>query len=355
MSAVAEVVSTQAEAEALERPPLLVIEPLRAFLAEAGFGDGELTWRRIGDGHSNVTYLLELDGRRLVLRRGPRPPLPPTTHDMLREARIQRLLSAAGVPVPQILAVCADETVLGVPFYVMEHLDGVVVTDTIPAALADPAGRRGLAFAAVDALAALHAVDVTAGELAQIGRPDGYLTRQVDRFATLWPTVSRRVLPEVDQVAAWLAAHLPASAGSSVVHGDFRIGNLMLARSAPAAVEAILDWEMATVGDPLADLGYFIATYAEPGAVATPLELTPVTRGDGFPRRRDLVARYVDRTGADVSALAWYQTLALFKAAVFCEAIHTRWLAGERPGDTFAPTLTAGVPALLAEAQRVSA
>lgn len=120
-------------------------------------------------------------------------------------------------------------------------------------------------------------------------------------------------------------------------------------------MQAILDWEMATLGDPLADLGYFVATYAEPGAVATPLELTPVTRGDHFPRRRELVERYVERTGADVSALAWYEALALFKAAVFCEAIHTRWLDGERPGDTFAPTLTAGVPALLAEARRVSA
>jgi aminoglycoside phosphotransferase (APT) family kinase protein len=124
----------------------------------------------------------------------------------------------------------------------------------------------------------------------------------------------------------------------------------MYRRQAPASVHAILDWEMATLGDPLADLGYLVATYADADAVSTPLELTTVTRGEGYPRRADLVERYVERTGADVSTLSWYETLALWKAAVFCEAIYTRWLDGERPGDTFAPTLAHGVPVLLAQA-----
>lgn len=147
---------------------------------------------------------------------------------------------------------------------------------------------------------------------------------------------------------------MSGSARASVVHGDYRIGNIMLSAEAPASVLAILDWEMATLGDPLADLGYFVATYADPDAVATPLELTPVTRGAGFLRRAELVARYVERTGADVRALEWYQALALWKAAVFCEAIHTRWLAGERPGDQLAPALEQGVPTLLAEAARAA-
>ncbi|MGM7671681.1 phosphotransferase family protein [Microbacterium sp. A93] len=345
-----EVVRTREEASLLGRPPLLVLDALADHLREVGLGDGDLQWSRIGDGHSNITYLLDVGGRKLVLRRGPRPPLPPSTHDMLREARVQRLLGAAGVPVPEILDVCADESVLGVPFYVMEHLDGDVVTDRMPPALDDAEGRRALPFAAVDTLAGLHALDVSTEGLSTLGRPDGYLRRQVERFASLWPNVSRRTLPEVDRLADWLLANLPVSARASVVHGDYRIGNLMYRREGPASVHAILDWEMATLGDPLADLGYLVATYAEADAVPTPLELTTVTRGEGYPRRADLIERYVERTGADVSALAWYEVLALWKAAVFCEAIYTRWLDGERPGDTFAPTLAQGVPVLLAQA-----
>ncbi|WP_460772803.1 phosphotransferase family protein [Microbacterium sp. GXF7504] len=345
-----EIVATSAVAAQLPQPPLLVLEPLRAYLRDVGFAVPTLQATRIGDGHSNVTFLLDLGDRRVVLRRGPRPPFPPSTHDMVREARILRALGEAGVPVPSVLDVCEDEAVLGVPFYLMAHLDGLVVTDAMPALLDAPTDRERLAYAAVDALAALHAVDVTRPAIAGIGRPDGYLRRQVDRFAGLWPAVSRRAIPAVDTMAAWLADHLPDSARASVVHGDYRIGNLMYAPSAPASVLAVLDWEMATLGDPLADLGYFVATYAEPGARATPLELTPVTRLPGFPTRDELVARYVERTGADVSALDWYRALALFKAAVFCEAIHTRWLDGETPGDAFGASLAQGVPALLREA-----
>lgn len=351
--ATVDVALTRAEAERMPLPPLLVIETLRTWLAEQQLGEGELRWERIGEGHSNATFLIEVGGRRLVLRRGPRPPLPPSTHDMLREARVQRALGAAGVPVPRILAVCEDDAVLGTPFYVMEHLDGVVITDAVPAELDDPAGHRGIGFAAVDALADLHAVDVSGGALARLGRPDGYLGRQVERFRSLWPMATRRDIPAVHTLADRLAADLPVSARASVVHGDYRIGNLMFEREAPARVRAVLDWEMATLGDPLADLGYFVATYADPGAVATPLELTPVTRGADFPRRAELVAHYAECTGADVSALDWYQALALWKSAVFCEAIYSRWLAGESPGDPLAQQLERGVPRLLDEAARV--
>lgn len=347
-----EIVRTRAEEDPAQ-PALLVVEPVIHFLAEAGVVDesgAAVRVRRIGDGQSNLTYRLDVEGKTVVLRRGPRPPLPPTTHDMLREARVQSVLGAAGIAVPKILAVCHDDTLLGVPFYVMEHVDGVVVTDEVPPHLDSAEGRRGMVVATVDALADLHSVDVSSGDAATLGRPAGYLERQVARFASLWPKVSRRVIPAVDTLADWLEQNRPGSARSSVVHGDFRLGNVMLNPRGPAAVQAILDWEMATLGDPLADLGYLVATYAEKGSIPTPLELTPVTRGPGFPARGDLIQRYAERTGADVSALPWYRTLALWKAAVFCEAIYTRWLDGERPGDTFGPTLEAGVPGLLAEA-----
>ena len=253
MSGDREIVRTATEAARQERPPLLVLDALAARLAAAGLGDASdggsgIRVARIGEGHSNVTFLLEWGGRRLV----------------------QTLLRAEGLAVPEILHVCDDESVLGVPFYVMEHLDGEVITDRMPAHLDDDEGRQAMPYAAVDALAALHALDVGTGELATLGRPDGYLRRQVDRFSSLWPTVSRRTLPEVDALAVWLGENLPRSPRASVVHGDFRIGNLMFARSGPVRVQAILDWEMATLGDPLADLGYLVATYADRDAAPTP-------------------------------------------------------------------------------------
>ncbi|MFC9270770.1 phosphotransferase family protein [Streptomyces zhihengii] len=344
----AEVVASRQEARRLTAPPLLVVDAVTDFLDAHGIGRGPLAWRRIGDGHSNVTYLVRRGGESVVLRRGPRPPLPRSTHDMVREARIQRILGGHGIPVPEIVAVCEDASVLGVPFYLMRRLDGTVVTDTVPAHLAPAAQRRAAGEAVVDALVALHGIDVTRGELASLGSPGGYLRRQVDRFRGLWEVNTTRALPAVERIADWLARNLPPSQAASVVHGDFRMGNLMFAPRAPARILAILDWEMATLGDPLADLGYLTATWSEAGAVATPLELTPVTREPGHLTRRELAERYRSRTGLDLTPLPWYQTLALWKAAVFCEAIRTRWLRGERPGDTvFGPSLEAGVPRLL--------
>jgi len=338
-----EVVATPAQAAACARPPLLVTEPLGRYLDAVGVPAGELAWRRIGDGQANVTYELRRGGSRLVLRRGPRPPHPPSAHDMVREARIVATVGAAGVPVPPVVAVCEDDAVLGVPFYLMGFVEGQVVTATLPPSLAPAATRRALAYGAVDALADLHAVPL-AGDVATLGRPDGYLERQVRRFGQLWPLNTRREVPLVDDLSARLAARMPGGAGASVVHGDYRLGNLMV--SPAGRVVALLDWEMATLGDPRADLGYFLATYTEAGSARTPMDLTPVTAEPGFPSRADLAARYAARTGADLAALPWFEALALWKAAIFCEAMYTRWLDGQRPGDGFAPTLAGGVPDL---------
>ncbi|MFF9854208.1 phosphotransferase family protein [Streptomyces litmocidini] len=343
-----EVVASWERARHLDSPPLLVLDGVTGFLDAHGIGSGPLAWQRIGDGQSNVTYLIERGGECVVLRRGPRPPLPKSTHDMVREARIQKVLGGHGVPVPEILAVCEDESLLGVPFYLMSRIDGTVVTDTIPAHLSPAEQRRATSEAVVDTLVALHGIDVTGGELATLGSPEGYLGRQVDRFRGLWEVNTTRSLPAVERIADWLVRNLPASQAASVVHGDYRMGNLMFAPQAPAKVLAILDWEMATLGDPLADLGYFTATYSEAGILTTPLELTPVTRAPGYPTRQQLAERYRDRMGLDLTPLPWYQTLALWKAAIFCEAIYTRWRRGERPHDTaFGPSLETGVPRLL--------
>ena len=350
-----EVVATSAEAAELPMPPFLIIENLTEYFDREGLSIGELSWRRIGEGHSNVTYAIRRGNTRFVLRRGPRPPHPPTTHDMVREAGLLLKLGRAGVLVPTVVSTCTDDSVIGVPFYVMNFIDGVVITDSLPSYLAPVELRETIAIAAANSLAHLHLIDVSTGELSNVGRPEGYLLRQVDRFGSLWSINSTREIRSVERIQSWLRDNLPISQATTVVHGDFRIGNLMYALDSPARVVAILDWEMATLGDPLADLGYLTATYAQEGVTRTPLELTPVTRLEGFPSRDDLIAEYHSTNPLDMTALPWYQTLALWKAAIFCEALYSRWLDGERPEDKgFLPSLQEGVPLLLSQAAEFS-
>jgi aminoglycoside phosphotransferase (APT) family kinase protein len=343
-----DVVRSKAEAAALERPPLLILDELTRFLDMQGLGEGPVRGERIGEGQSNVTFRLQRGEDVFVLRRGPRPPLPPSAHDMERESRILRFVAGAGIPVPRVLAVCADPGVLGVPFYVMSHVSGVVVTDELPPSLAEEHARRAASEALVDLLAAVHQVPVDSAEARALGRPEGYLARQVERFTLLWHRNTTRELPEVERIGRWLGDRVPRSPHAAVVHGDFRMGNVMYDAHTAGRVVALLDWELSTIGDPLADLGYLVATYADAGSVPSVMELTSVTRRPGFLDRHQLVERYAAASDLDVTALGWYETLALWKAAVFCEAIFTRWLRGERPDDrTFAPRLEHGVPQLL--------
>ncbi|WP_245933251.1 phosphotransferase family protein [Arthrobacter livingstonensis] len=352
-----DVARTSAEAERMERPPLLVVDRLEEYLDASGIGTGPLHWQRIGGGQSNVTFRIKRRGADVVLRRGPRPPLPPSTHDMVREAHLQHLLAPLGVPVPKILAVCADLHVLGVPFYLMNFLDGDVVTDTIPTHLDALAQRRETSEAVADMLVRLHSVDIRQGGIAEIGRPDGYLQRQVKRFAGLWEQGATRELPQVAALAAWLEANRPEMQRASLIHGDYRVGNLMFRRSGPVRVQAVLDWEMATLGDPLADLGYLTATYAQAGSAGTFMELTGVTAQPGYLTWEELVQRYNQSFGLDLSALPWYQALALWKAAIFSEAIYARWMNGERDdgGQGLGAVLEQGVPRLLDAAEGFAA
>jgi aminoglycoside phosphotransferase (APT) family kinase protein len=334
--------------------PLIVEDRVEAFLDAHRLGAGPATFTRIGDGGgSNFTFLVERDGERFVLRRPPRPPLPPSAHDMVREAGLQNAIRAAGFTrLAEIVAVCDDESVLGVPFYVMRYLDGHVITTALPPGLEGEQARKRLGLDLVDTLVEIHAADVSRPELAAFARSGSYLERQVRRFTQLWEINKTRELPDADAVGAWLAAHIPEPAGSTVVHGDYRLGNMMVARDDPTRIVAVLDWEMGAIGDPRADVGYLLSTYSEPNGRPSPLGTTPVTAEPGFPSRDELVERYVAQSGRGVEPLPWFEALALWKATVFCEAIYGRYIRGElAPEDTRAAVFEHAVPLLAATAR----
>jgi aminoglycoside phosphotransferase (APT) family kinase protein len=334
-----------------EQAPLIVADRVEAFLDTRGLGTGSIKATRIGDGGgSNFTFLIERDGEQFVLRRPPRPPLPPSAHDMVREANLQTAIRAAGFGrLAEIVAVCDDKSVLGVPFYVTRFIDGHVITQQLPPGLEDVATRRALGLDLVDTLVEIHAADVRTPGLAAFTRPGSYLERQVRRFAQLWEINQTRAIPAVDEVARHLTAHLPEPHESTVVHGDYRLGNMMVDREEPTRIVAVLDWEMGAIGDPRADVGYLLATYSEPDGRVSALGSSPVTATEGFPSRAQLVERYMAGSGRDVEPLAWFEALALWKAAVFCEAIYGRYIRGELAAeDTRAAMFETGVP-LLAE------
>jgi aminoglycoside phosphotransferase (APT) family kinase protein len=337
---------------ATEIEQLAPAAPLAAYLDELGLGTGDLQIEPIGDGHSNPTFLVERDAARLVLRRPPRGPLAPSTHDVVREACMLRAVRAHGVPVAEVLAICEEDAVIGAPFYVMAFVEGVVLTDELPAAMAGEGERIGEGIAAqlVDELVALHEVDPRAEDLVGFGRPDGYLERQLKRFDGLYGANPARQLPDVEAVSQWLHTNLPTSPAPTVVHGDYRLGNVMFAPS-PLRLAAILDWELATIGDPLADLGYMTAMWSEEDDPSNAVgDLSLITRGNEFPGRDFLARRYAERSGRSIDTLRWYQVLALWKAAVFLEVSFRRFGAGTT-ADPFFAGLEAGVPALAALAR----
>jgi aminoglycoside phosphotransferase (APT) family kinase protein len=349
-----DVVETADDAAAQERPPLIVRDPLQAFLDAHDLGEGPIEAEPIGEGHSNVTYLIRRGGEQFVLRRPPRPPVPPSANDVLRESRLLRALQSTDVPTADVLAVCEDETVIGAPFYVMPFLEGHVITQSMPPELDNPEERRRTAFELVDGLVQVHSVDWQACGLDTFAKPTGYLERQVKRFTGLWEYSKTRELPVVQEVGDWLAANLPETPQTTIVHGDYRLGNSMFELDAPARLKAIFDWEMATLGDPLADLGYMTATWSRPDeGFGTSFDLTTVTHGEGFPGRDELVERYAEQSGRSVSDLRWYQALAIWKATVFMEGNYKRAAMGNSD-DPYLKSFGEGVPLLAEAAKRIT-
>jgi aminoglycoside phosphotransferase (APT) family kinase protein len=323
-----DIVRTPEEGAANEREPLLVLDPLAEFLDANGLGSGELHVEPVGDGHSNVTYAITRDdGTEVIVRRPPRGPLPPSAHDVLREARVLSALYGKA-RVPTVFAV-SDGGVIGCPFYVMERVQGHVITTAIPSELDTVEDRRRMGEELVDALVEVHAIDWQAVGLEGFGKPTGYLERQLKRFLGLWEHNRTREIPAVETVAEWLKANFPQSGPSTVVHGDYRLGNTMFAPDAPARLCAIFDWEMSTIGDPLADLGYMCTLWVDRDDPSLGMfELGGITREEGFPLRAELVARYEERSGRSMTDIRWYQTLALWKSIVFMEGNYKRAVAG---------------------------
>jgi len=346
-----DIVATREQGARNAREPLLVLEPLLQFLNEHRLeAPADLQVIPVGEGHSNVTFSLSTG---VVLRRPPRGPLPPSAHDVLREARLLSALESTQVRTPRVLAVCSDPEVIGAPFYVMEQVQGAVITDHMPPELDSPEQRAAVADELIDALVELHEVDFTPIGLDGFGKPTGYLERQLRRFTGLWEHNRTRELPEVEQVGSWLAANLPSSPPATIVHGDYRLGNTMFDATAPARLKAIFDWEMATIGDPLADVGYMMIHWTQPGDQVGRFNLHSVTTLPGFPTRQELIARYEERSGRSMQALSWYVTLALWKGVVFMEGNYKRAVSGATD-DPYLKTFGEGVVELARRALQVT-
>lgn len=309
---------------------------------------------RVRGGHSNETFFLWRGDDRWVLRRPPLGPYLPTAHDVAREWRVLTALQPTAVPTPQPILFCDDKDVLGERFYLMEHLPGEVLRGQTPPWAANPATRRAIGLALVDALAQLHQVDWHVAGLAGFGKPEGYLERQVRRWGGQLDGARTRAIPALDHVTQWLTMHIPPSPPATIVHGDFRLDNAMYAADLPVRIMGILDWEMSTLGDPLADLGYLLAFWREAGDPAPALTAENawrLTEEPGYPTRAELVAHYATRTGQTFApgAIAFYQALALWKMAILLEGSYKRFQTGVTD-DPFFEELEKGVPALAAQA-----
>ncbi|MFJ2935631.1 phosphotransferase [Streptomyces sp. NPDC087219] len=314
-------------------PPGLDPEQLRRFLdrERPGLVSGPLEARLIEGGRSNLTYVVTDGAGRWVVRRPPLGHVLATAHDMRREHRVISALHTTDVPVPETLLLCEDDSVLGAPFYVMEFVDGTPYRSAAELAPLGPERTRAAVLGLVDTLVDLHAVDPAAVGLADFGRPEGFLDRQLRRWGKQLDASRGRELPGIDELHAALGRSLPDSPEPTVIHGDFRLDNVLI--DGDDRIRAVLDWEMSTLGDPLTDLGLLVM-------YSTPLDLpdSPISTtatAPGHPTAAELVERYAARSGRDTSALAWYTAFAWFKLAVILEGIHYRWTLGQTVGAGF--------------------
>ncbi|HSS49694.1 MAG TPA: phosphotransferase family protein [Thermoanaerobaculia bacterium] len=318
--------------------------PLAAWLKERLPGvEGPIAVEQFPGGHSNLTYLLRFSDRELVLRRPPFGSKVKTAHDMGREYRVLSRLYTLYPKAPQALLHCDDPEVIGAPFYLMERMRGIILRQQKPPAGIDlhPQRMRAISEAAVDGLAELHAVDYRAVGLDDLGHPEGYVARQVAGWSERWRRSRTDDIPELDRAAAWLADHQPAETGAALIHNDYKYDNLVLHPMELERIVAVLDWEMATVGDPLMDLGTSLGYWMDPDD-APALRLLPAgpTTLPGNLRRAEVVERYA-ATGRDVSNILFYYVFGLFKIAVIAQQIYFRYQQGLTKDERFAALIGA--------------
>ena len=301
-------------------------------------------------GFSNVTCFVNRNSNHYVLRRPPAGPLLPTAHDVAREHRFLSALFGTGARVPRPVLLCEDESVIGAPFYLMERKYGHVIRNELPDALDSEGVRQQIGFELIDALVEIHAVDWRAVGLTN-SRADEYLERQLKRWNTqAGLTVGKvRELPALAEVGTWLATHRPVSGEATVVHGDFKLDNVMFAPASPHRLEAVFDWEMATIGDPLADLGWLMHTWGRQDNLAEDAP-QPLTAQSGFPTRDELAARYAEKTGRHMAHFDWYHVLALWKLAIILEGLYVHYKTGTASNPA-SDAFELQVPALIRRAQ----
>ncbi|HEX3554911.1 MAG TPA: phosphotransferase family protein [Thermoanaerobaculia bacterium] len=319
--------------------------PLAVWLKERLPGvEGPIAIEQFPGGHSNLTYLLRFGDRELVLRRPPFGSKVKTAHDMGREFRVLPRLYTLYPKAPQALLHCDDPEVIGAPFYIMERVRGIILRQQRPVAGIDlhPERMRAISEAAVDGLAELHAVDYRAAGLDDLGHPEGYVARQVAGWSERWRRSRTDDLPDLDRAAAWLADHQPPEKGAALLHNDYKYDNLVLHPEELERIVAVLDWEMATVGDPLMDLGTSLGYWMDPDD-APALRLLPAgpTTLPGNLRRVEVVERYANITGRDVSGILFYYVYGLFKIAVIAQQIYYRYQQGLTKDERFAALIGA--------------
>ncbi len=295
---------------------------------------------QFGGGHANLTYLLRYAAQEYVLRRPPIGAVAATAHDMGREYRVLSVLHRAYALAPRAFLFCDDPSIIGAPFFVMERRRGTVVRRVIPGEFGggtDPAVNRSISEVLIDALADLHDVDYRAIGLESLGKPEGFLRRQIDGWATRYERAQTRPLSIVDDLVAWLRTQQPASPPATLLHNDWRLDNIMLDAANPGRVEAVFDWDMCTLGDPLCDLGTLLASWMEPGeGLGDATAGTMPSNVPGFLTRREAVARYGTRRSVDVSTVPYYYVFGLFKIGVVLQQIYHRYHIGQTKDARFA-------------------
>ena len=300
--------------------------------------EGELEVRQFPSGASNLTYLLKVADWEGVLRRPPFGPVPPKAHDMDRESKVLSHIHPAFPLAPKPYFFCEDESVIGAPFYIMERQLGVILDETFPEGY-EPAPELclGISETVVETLVELHAVDWSEAGLEDLSRPEGFLERQVAGWIARYDKAKTDEIDEVGPLSQWLLQSIPDSPEPTIIHNDFKLNNLILAPDELTEVRAVLDWEMATIGDPLFDLAVSLSYWTEPEDPQDLREVMPtVTSTPGFMTRREFMERYARRSGRDLSFMHWYMVFGYFKLAAILQQIYARWKKGQTQDERFA-------------------